>query len=52
MLFYILPGTSGEDAMLALLKSGGRERRFGELLGYESGQIDYWLTHRLSLADA
>ena len=43
--------------MLTLLNepealSDDRERRFGELLGYEGWQIDYWLTHRLSLSDA
>jgi hypothetical protein len=43
--------------MLTLLNEPGawcdvRERRFGELLGYEARQIDYWLTHRLSRTDA
>jgi len=43
--------------MLTLLNEPGswsddRERRFGELLGYEGWQIDYWLTHRPSHADA
>jgi hypothetical protein len=57
-LFYALPGHEWRvDAMLTLLNepgawSDGRERRFGELLGYEGWQIDYWLTHRLSPADA
>jgi hypothetical protein len=57
-LFYALPGHEWRvDAMLTLLNepgawSDGRERRFGELLGYESWQIDYWLTHRRSPADA
>ena len=56
-LFYTLPGHEWRaDAMLALLKQPGawsddRERRFGELLGYEGWQIDYWLTHRRSLRD-
>ncbi|MFB6461203.1 hypothetical protein [Bradyrhizobium tunisiense] len=42
MLFYILPGHEWRvDAMLALLNEPGawsddRERRFGELLGYEA----------------
>ncbi|XUJ35798.1 hypothetical protein ACQ5SK_10500 [Bradyrhizobium japonicum] len=58
MLFYTLPGSEWRvDAMLALLGESGawsddRERRFGELLGYESWQIDYWLMHGRSLADA
>jgi hypothetical protein len=58
MLFYALPGHEWRvDAMLTLLNEPGawsddRERRFGELLGYEGWQIDYWLTHRLSLSDA
>ncbi|UWU74474.1 hypothetical protein N2603_31060 [Bradyrhizobium huanghuaihaiense] len=56
MLFYTLPGHEWRvDAMLALLKESGawsddRERRFGELLGYEGWQIDYWLTYRRSHA--
>ena len=51
-LFYVLPGHEWRiDAMLALENEPGawsddRERRFGELLGYEEWQIDYWLTHR------
>ena len=51
-LFYALPGHEWRiDAMLALLNeltawSDGHERRFGELLGYESWQIDYWLRYR------
>lgn len=58
MLFYNLPGHEWRvDAMLALLNepgawSEGRERRFGELLGYEGWQIDCWLAHRHSRADA
>jgi hypothetical protein len=28
------------------------ERRFGELLGYEDWQIDYWLTQRRLRTDA
>jgi hypothetical protein len=57
-LFYALPGHEWQiDAMLMLLDEPGawsddRERRFGELLGYEEWQNDYWLTHRRSLADA
>lgn len=57
-LFYALPGHEWRvDAMLTLLSEPGawsdnRERRFGELLGYEEWQNDYWLTHRRSLADA
>jgi hypothetical protein len=43
--------------MLTLLKKPGawsddRERRFGELHGYEGRQIDYWLTHRPARAYA
>jgi hypothetical protein len=58
MLFYTLPDNEWRiDAMLALMNEPGvwsdsRERRFGELLGYESWQIDYWLTHGRSLAHA
>ena len=57
-LLYALPGHEWRvDAMLALLNepgawSGDRERRFGELLGYEAWQIDYWLTHHRSPVDA
>jgi hypothetical protein len=57
-LFYALPGHEWRvDAMLTLLNEPGswcdaRERRFGELLGYEGWQIDYWLTHRPSRTDA
>ncbi len=57
-LFYALPGHEWRiDAMLALLDEPGawsddREHRFGELLGYEGWQMDYWLTHRPSSADA
>ena len=64
-LFYALPGHEWRiDAMLMLLDepipshrhgspwSDDRERRFGELLGYEEWQNDYWLTHRRSPADA
>src|SRR3954453_9437559 len=56
-LFYTLPGHEWQvDTMLALLNEPGawsddRERRFGELLGYESWQNDYWLTHGRSQAD-
>ncbi len=56
-LFYCLPGHEWRiEAMLTLLSEPGawsddRERRFGELLGYEGWQIDYWLTHRRSRAD-
>jgi hypothetical protein len=48
-LFYALPGQEWRiDAMLLLLNepdawSQDRERRFGELLGYEGWQNDYWL---------
>ncbi|MDH2357806.1 hypothetical protein QCM77_45460 [Bradyrhizobium sp. SSUT18] len=58
MLFYALLGHEWRvDAMLSLLSepgawSDGRERRFGELLGYEDWQVDYWLTHRHSLTGA
>jgi hypothetical protein len=58
MLFYTLPGHEWRvDAMLALLNEPGawsddRERRFGELLGYEAWQIDHWLTHYRSPPDA
>jgi hypothetical protein len=57
-LFYALPGHAWRiDAVLMLLNEPGdwsddRERRFGELLGYEVWQIDYWLTHRPSPPDA
>jgi hypothetical protein len=57
-LLYALPGHEWRlGAMLALLDEPGawsdeRERRFGELLGYEAWQMDYWLTHRHSLARA
>ena len=56
-LLYTLPGHEWRvDAMLTLLNESGawsddRERRFGELLGYEGWQIDYWLTHRSSSED-
>jgi hypothetical protein len=56
-LFYALPGQEWRiDAMLLLLNAPGawsddRERRFGELLGYEGWQNDYWLTHRPSCGD-
>ena len=58
MLFSALPGHEWRiDAMVTLLKQPGawsdsRERRFGELLGYEGWQMDYWLTHRRAPADA
>jgi hypothetical protein len=51
-LFYALPGHEWRiDAMLTLLNelaawSDGHERRFSELLGYESCQIDHWLRYR------
>lgn len=51
-LFYALPDHAWRvDAMLTLLNEPGVwsddcERRFGELLGYETWQIDYWLTRR------
>lgn len=57
-LLYSLPGHEWRtDAMLMLLNEPGawsddRERRFGELLGYEEWQNDYWLTHRFSRTDA
>lgn len=57
-LFYALPGHEWRvDAMLTLLDEPGawsddRERRFGELLGYEEWQIDCWLTYCRSPADA
>ena len=57
-LFYALPGHEWRiDAMLMLLNEPGawsddRERRFGELLGYEEWQNSYWLTHRPSRANA
>lgn len=50
-LFYALPGNEWRiDAMLMLLDEPGAwsedlERRFGELLGYEEWQNDYWLKH-------
>lgn len=56
-LFYALPGHEWRiDAMLTLLNeletwSEDHERRSCELLGYEGGQIDYWLTHRRLRAD-
>lgn len=56
-LFYALPGHEWRvDAMLTLLNepeawSDDRERRFGELLGYEGWQMDYWLKNRPSTAD-
>jgi hypothetical protein len=57
-LFYALPGHEWRiDAMLMLLKEPGawsddREWRFGELLGYEEWQNDYWRTYRPSRAGA
>ena len=54
-LFYALPGHEWRiDAMLALLNelierkawTDDHERRFSELLGYESSQIDHWLRYR------
>ena len=53
-LFYALPGHEWRiDAMLTLINeleawSDDHERRFSELLGYESWQIDHWLMHRRS----
>ena len=50
-LLYALPGHDWRiDAMLDLWNEPGpwsndRERRFGELLGYEDWQNDYWLKH-------
>ena len=50
-VLYSLPEQEWRiDAMLALVSLAGawtrnRERRFGELLGYEEWQIDYWLAH-------
>lgn len=50
-LLYSLPGHEWRiDAMLMLLNERGawsedRERRFGELLGYEAWQNDFWLAH-------
>lgn len=50
-LLYSLPGHEWRiEAMLLLVKeprawSDDCERRFGELLGYEDWQNDYWLTH-------
>jgi hypothetical protein len=50
-LFYALPGHEWRiDAMLTLINelaawSDGHERRFSELLGYESWQIDHWLRY-------
>jgi hypothetical protein len=58
MLFYTLPGNAWRvDAMLPLLNEPGAwsdscERRFGELPGLKSWQIDYWLTHGRALVDA
>ncbi|MGY4428469.1 hypothetical protein ACVWWO_000946 [Bradyrhizobium sp. F1.13.1] len=55
MLFYTLLGHEWRvDAMLALLNEPGawsddRERRFGELLGYEAWQN--WVNHRRSPAE-
>lgn len=55
-LLYALPGHEWRiEAMLLLVKeprgwSDDRERRFGELLGYEGWQNDYWLTHHFSRA--
>jgi hypothetical protein len=54
-LFYALPGHEWRiDAMNTLLNelkerkawSDVHERRFSELLGYESWQIDHWLRYR------
>jgi hypothetical protein len=54
-MFYALPGQEWRiDAMIALLHEPGtwsdeREQRFGDLLGYEPWQMDYWMTHRTAL---
>ncbi|MDX8517381.1 hypothetical protein [Mesorhizobium dulcispinae] len=51
-IFYSLPGEEWRiDALRMLLAQPGawsddRERRFGELLGYEDWQNDYWLSRR------
>ena len=51
-LFYALPDHEWRiDAMLTLINeleawSDDHERRFSELLGYESWQIDHWLRYR------
>jgi hypothetical protein len=54
-LFYALPGHEWRiDAINTLLNelnerrawSDEHERRFSELLGYESWQIDHWLSYR------
>jgi hypothetical protein len=56
-IFYALPGQEWRvDAMLALFRQPGawsldRERRLGELLGYEEWQNDYWLRRRSPRAD-
>jgi hypothetical protein len=48
-VFYAIPGEEWRvDAMRELLRQSGewspeRERRFGELLGYEHWQNDFWL---------
>ncbi|WP_246583963.1 hypothetical protein [Bradyrhizobium iriomotense] len=57
-LLYALPDHEWRiDAMLALLNeleawSEDHERCSCELLGYEGWQINYWLAHRRSRADA
>jgi hypothetical protein len=57
-LLYALPGHEWRiDAMLVLLNeleawSEDHERRSCELLGYEAWQIDLWLAHRRSRANA
>lgn len=49
-IFYVLPGEEWRvDAMRSLLRESGgwsreKERRFGELLGYEPWQNDVWLS--------
>jgi hypothetical protein len=49
-LFYALPGEGWRvDAMRTLLRQPGawsldKERRFGELLGYEHWQNEFWLS--------
>lgn len=55
--FYTLPGHEWRiDAMLRLLDAASpwcddHERRFGELLGYQDWQNDFWLEHRRLRAD-
>ena len=57
-LFYTLPGHEWRaEAMLVLVRetklwTDDRERRFGELLGYEMWQNDFWLEQRRALRAA